>query len=118
MTQTTTLDQPQMSLGEVVIAKEAFELDLKINEGYQAYSQELLRLALLAIAGVSTIWLKLYLDPSQKAHPSIHLEITLLCVFTLLIISAGCSLTHRYLAFDSLACHLIALRRKVRLRPE
>jgi len=38
-----------MKLGEVSVNNDAFELDLKINEGYQSYSAELLRLALLIL---------------------------------------------------------------------
>ena len=112
-------DSPSESLklGEVPILVEAFELDLKINEGYLAYSKELLRLSLLAIGALATIWLKLYL-PDEKSRPA-HAPgaYRLIAAFACLLFSAGCSLAHGYTAADSLAYHLTALRRRARNRP-
>lgn len=42
-------------LGEVSVNKDAFDLDLKINEGYQRYSEELLRISIVALAALSTV---------------------------------------------------------------
>ncbi len=107
-----------LKLGEVPILAEAFELDLKINEGYLAYSKELLRLSLLAIGALATIWLKLYL-PDEKSKPPAHAPggYRLIAAFACLLFSAGCSLAHGYTAADSLAYHLTALRRRARNRP-
>ena len=48
--QSTTNGDSDLSgkkLGEIPLSKDAIDLDLRINEGYQSYSAELLRLALL-----------------------------------------------------------------------
>src|SRR5882757_976504 len=65
------LDLKRKKLGEISINKDAFDLDLKINEGYQNYSGELLRLALLILTGLAVVWIKLYLpeDNHPKAPP-------------------------------------------------
>ncbi|SEB98364.1 hypothetical protein [Terriglobus roseus] len=108
--------QSSKRLGEVAINKEAFELDLKINEGYQGYSAELLRLSLLMIAGLGAVWLKLYV-PAAEVTPAQRTSALFALAFTSTALSAGASLLHRYAAADSLAYHLTALRRRSRNRP-
>ena len=105
------------TLGEVKICEEAFYLDLKINDGYQAYSKELLRLALLAIAGVSTVWLRIHFDLKPWERPTNSVGCGLLLACYLLTFSAGLSLLHRFWAVDGLAYHLTALRRRIRNKP-
>jgi hypothetical protein len=103
-------------LGEISINNDAFELDLKINDGYQNYSAELLRLSLLALSGLGAVWLKLYLTPGEL-RPSASKGIFLLLAFLSISLAAGTALIHRYTAADSLAYHLTALRRRARNRP-
>jgi ABC-type siderophore export system fused ATPase/permease subunit len=104
-------------LGEIEINKEAFELDLKINEGYQNYSAELLRLSLLILSGLGAVWIKLYL-PEAEHHPAAYTGIILVLAFLSTALAAGAALIHRYTAADSLAYHLTALRRRARNRPK
>jgi hypothetical protein len=59
----------KLKLGQVSVDHDAFGLDLKINEGYQAYSAELLRLALLVLTGLSAVWIKVYLLTSAQNNP-------------------------------------------------
>ena len=63
-----SIETAKQSLGQVTVNREVFDLDLKINAGYQSYSKELLRLSLLAIAGISAVWLKLYLEGPGQNH--------------------------------------------------
>lgn len=106
-----------MKLGEISINKEAFELDLKINEGYRNYSAELLRLPLLILTGLSAVWLKLYL-PIPHANPlPLVSGLSFVLSFALTAAAAGAALIHRYIATDSLAYHLSALRLRARNRP-
>jgi hypothetical protein len=105
------------SLGEQAINSDAFELDLKINAGYQAYSAELLRLSLLAISGLAIVWLRIYLPERPHAAPSRSFGVLMALSFALLTISAAAALIHRYTAADSLAFHLTMLRRYKRRRP-
>ncbi len=109
-----------LSLGEVCIDRNAFELDLKINEGYQSYSAELLRLSLLALTGLSFVWLKLYLpDKDAPSHDvsSFGVYGSLGVAFLSFVLSSGAALLHRNTASESLAYHLTALRRYKRRRP-
>lgn len=106
----------KVKLGEVPINREAFELDLKINEGYQNYSAELLRLALLILGGLGIIWTKLYLVADEH-RPSSFTSIPFALAFVSAAFAAGAALLHRYTAADSLAYHLTAVRRRARNRP-
>jgi hypothetical protein len=113
-------DAEGKKLGEIAVDNDAFELDLKINEGYQNYSAELLRLSLLILTGLSAVWLKLYLpDTGRPKLPPLPLlnSVTYLCSFAATMIAAGAALVHRYTAADSLAYHLTSLRRRARNRP-
>jgi hypothetical protein len=119
MSATTSKEPDSKTLGEQTINKEAFELDLKINEGYQQYSAELLRLSLLAITGLSAVWLKIQFPDHPIAAIGAGFSKLLFASFALLCVSAAAALTHRYTAADSLAYHLTMLRRlpAIALRP-
>jgi len=105
-----------MKLGEVSVNNDAFELDLKINEGYQSYSAELLRLALLVLSGLGVVWIKLYVvHDARGARTSTGL--ILVMAFVCAAVAAGAALVHRYFAADSLGYHLTAMRRRARNRP-
>jgi hypothetical protein len=102
-----------LSLGLVVLPKDALEQDWKVTDGYIAYSAELLRLSLLAITGIATICVKL-LDNNKPLHASVE-EFGVPLAF--LVISSGCALAHRYIATDSMYWHIEGLRRTLRKRP-
>lgn len=122
---TPETDFTNLTLGQVPVDKDAFELDVIINQGYNAYSAELLRLALLVITGLSALWLKVYLpDAPSKcgvlAASAARLPATewsFILAFVSAALSAGAALVHRYTSVDGLACHLEELRRRVRNRP-
>lgn len=106
----------KLTLGQVSINRDAFELDLKINENYQAFSAELLRLDLFVLTGLSALWLKLFMpkDPVPVSRHSLGLLLLLVSICT--VLSAGAALIHRYTSSDSLAYHLAALRLRARNR--
>jgi hypothetical protein len=118
---TAAVGQPDLrgkKLGEITVNREAFDLDLKINEGYQSFSAELLRLALLVLTGISAVWLKVYLPADGHATvTSLVTKIAFISSFAATIVAAGAALLHRYTAPDSLAYQLTALRRRARNRP-
>jgi hypothetical protein len=89
-------------LGEVSVNREAFELDLKINDGFQAYSAELLRLALLVLTGLSAAWLRVYLLPEQHRPIPLRMSLLFLMAFVATAFSAGAALMHRYTSAESL----------------
>lgn len=112
------IESGAVTLGQVSVNRDAFELDLKINDAYQAYSAELLRLALLVLTGLSAAWLQLYLPAGERRLPvPMRMSILFLFAFSSAALSAGAALIHRYTAADSLAYHLTALRRRARGRP-
>lgn len=111
---------PTTPLGHVGIPERTFEHDLAVQERYQAFSAELLRLDLLGISAVGLVVINLMFpqgDASVKNLPllsDIGLIIGLLCFG----ISAGAALTHRYCSADSLSWHLSSLRRGIRRSEE
>ncbi len=106
----------KLTLGQVSVNRDAFELDLKINEGYQAFSAELLRLSLLVLTGFSAVWLKVYLPKGQPSAVPHRMSTLLLSASICAALSAGAALLHRYTSSDSLAYHLTALRHRARNR--
>jgi hypothetical protein len=96
----------KLTLGQVSINKDAFELDLQINDGYKAFSAELLRLALLILTGLSAVWLKVYLPNGHAASVPFRMSILFLSAFGSAALSAGAALMHRYASSDSLAYHV------------
>jgi hypothetical protein len=106
----------RLTLGQVSVNRDAFDLDLRMNDSYQAYSAELLRLALLVLTGLSAVWLKVYLPEHTRVVP-LRMSILFLSAFASAALSAGAALMHRYTSSDSLAYHLAALRLRARNRP-
>ena len=102
-----------LSLGLVVLPKDALEQDWKVTDGYIAYSAEMLRLSLLAITGIAAICLKLF-DKNKPLRASV---IGFAVPLALLVISSACALAHRYVATDSMYWHIEGLRRTLRKRP-
>jgi hypothetical protein len=107
---------PNLTLGQVSINRDAFELDLKISGGYQAFSAELLRLALLVLTGLAAVWLKVYLPKGQPSAVPHRMSMLFLSAAICAALSAGAALLHRYASSDSLAYHLTALRHRARNR--
>jgi hypothetical protein len=104
---------PDLSLGFVQLSNEALEQDWKVTDGYVSYSSELLRLALLAITGIAAVCIKL-LDKGEPLSASVR---TFIVPLTLLLMSSGCALAHRYVSADSMYFHIEGLRRILRNRP-
>ena len=106
--------EPAMSLGLVVLPERTVDRDFAISEGYQSFSGELLRLALLGIAGIG--FLLVQLDPGTKETPSViraNLGTIQVPLYVALLCFALCSATalaHRYCSADGLACHVKYLR--------
>jgi hypothetical protein len=109
-------NDPSMKLGEVSVNNHAFELDLKINEGYQSYSAELLRLALLVLTGLGVVWIRLYFAHDCR-RPRESTGVILGMAFVCAAAAAGAALVHRYFAADGLGYHLTAMRMRARNRP-
>ena len=103
------------SLGLIDTPENTFGNDLQVSDRYQTFSAEMLRLALLGIAGIGFLVVNILLKDSTKSRDLIagdnrsfmlFMSASLVC----LGLSAAFSLVHRYLSTDSLACHLRSLR--------
>lgn len=109
----------KIALGHFPLPERTFEYDVTVSDKYQAFSAELLRLALLGIAAIGFLITNILLksdSTTAKSSESISTEVKS-CVIVSLIclgISAACSLLHRYFASDSIAYHLESLRLDIR----
>jgi hypothetical protein len=102
------------SAGLVTLDQRTFEYDLAISERYQAFSAELLRLALFGIGGIGFLLLKL--DPGTTDHLSIirqNLASLRPFLYVSLVSFGVCcaaAVAHRFASADGLAFHLKLLR--------
>ncbi|HRH46027.1 MAG TPA: hypothetical protein PKY82_30570, partial [Pyrinomonadaceae bacterium] len=113
-------DEPKESLGLVEIPQHTFEYDLKISEGYQNFSSEILKLSLAGIGAISFMIVNFYLtkDLAEKFSWLIsYSNFGVMLFFSLLFfgISSALALLHKYFGFDSKAYHLNYLRLEKRL---
>ena len=108
----TSIESDKKSLGTIVIPSGTFEYDRSLGDVYCAFSSELLRLSLLGIGGVGFLVTNLHYQPKSA-------EFLFLIAGCLLFLStgAGAALMHRFLASDSLAFHIRALRLELRNAP-
>jgi hypothetical protein len=110
------------SLGLASLPPGTFEHDVSVGQGYQAFSAELLRLALAGLAVVGFIVTKVLVGPAPDL-PSLApqtvaaLKSQLGWAIALLAVSAALALLHRYSSTDALARHLYAMRRLAAKRP-
>jgi hypothetical protein len=113
--------EPEVNtLGLVVLPAGTIDRDFSIADGYRSFSAELLRLALLGIAGVGFLLVRLQPESSDAATASRHVAALTPWVHVALGSFAVCvaaALAHRYCASDSLTCHVVYLRRLLIGRP-
>ena len=110
---------PESPLGLIDLPERSFEHDLSISDRYQTFSAELLRLALLAIAGIGFLLANIFIK--DTSNPSYQAFIHTWEIRTYLRYSLWClgfssllALLHRYFSTDSMACHLRYVRLKAR----
>ena len=115
----TTNISSKHSLALEEMPEGTFAHDLEVSDRYQSYSAEILRLALLGIAGIGFLVINILLKDSSKdtsltniTSPSFRtfLSLSLCC----LGLSAACALLHRFLSTRSLSRHLLCLRLDLR----
>ena len=103
------------TLGEIKV--EAFEQDLLINERQQAFSAELLRLALLGIGGVGYVASRA-LPSNTAGEPAFRMGIEAKWLVLLAAVSFGLSsasaLGLRYFSSDLIASQLRIVRLRIR----
>jgi hypothetical protein len=95
----------------------SFKSDLDILERYQAFSAEILRIALLGLSGLGVlIFNSFFVRPERNATlPELPFDARwgVMGAAVLFGIAAAAALVHRYCSADSAACHLRVLRLQV-----
>ncbi len=107
--------QDRRTLGEIKV--EAFDQDVLINDRQQAFSAELLRLALLGIGGVGYVASKA-LPANSAGEAALHIGIQAKWLVLLAAASFGVSsasaLALRYLSSDLVSSQLRIVRLRIR----
>jgi hypothetical protein len=110
-------DQP--TLGEIKV--DAFEQDVLINDRHQAFSAELLRLALLGVGGVGYVASRA-LAGSSSVDVALRMGVAAKWLVLIAAVSFGLSaasaLCLRYLASDLIAFQLRIVRLRIRGRAD
>jgi len=111
---------PERYLSEIPVPKEAYEVDLAVLDRYQSFSAELLRLALLVLAGYGFLITNVGKASDSRVffEPSGASRYVLAVGAVSLAVSAMCALGHRYFSTDSLTHHVRRLRLQRRLAEE
>lgn len=105
-------------LGLVSLPDNTVDRDFTVSDGYQAFSAELLRLALLGVGAIA--FLLVQLDPGTNDTPSLirqnlaALKPWLYVALACLGVCSATALGHRYCSNDGLACHVKYLRLRQR----
>lgn len=98
-------------LADVTLPEEAYSADLQVNERAQVFTTEIVRLALLAIAGVGFL-----MAEPQGGNGLVLRPVWLLFVGLLFLGAAvGLALLHRYFSTDCIVCQIAILRLLKRL---
>jgi hypothetical protein len=100
-------------LGAESLPSGTFEHDLGLLDRYQAFSAEILRLAMLGVTAIGAIFLSVYgadVPRTKLLHLLVDADNQILLALGGFGISAVAALAHRYFSTDSLAYHLKLLR--------
>jgi len=94
-------------LALVRIEPGTLDWDEALAKSYQAFSAEILRLALLGIGGIGVV----------VGHVPMHAPVFPRCAVVFFGLSGASALAHRYVAVDCVAFHVEYVRRTVRRAP-
>jgi hypothetical protein len=101
------------SLADMKTAQLPEDVDFKLCEGYTTYSAELLRISLLVLSGLATLWVK----TTIPLPTTLRFKVSVIGAAVSLVLSAFAALTHRFTAMDSMAYHVAAMRLRARNLP-
>ena len=108
-------DETMKQLGHFEVPERTFEFDVQVQERYQSFSAETLRLSLLGIAAVGFIAVNTFLG---KANDRVALDAWIRLTIMVSLVSFGlstiASLYHRYFVVEMLSWQLQSLRRDQR----
>jgi hypothetical protein len=104
---------PAKTLADISLPDDVFKADFEITDKYQAFSGELLRLALLGIAGYGFFIGNVALDnasPSRFYSVVLNQSGLLIAGLALLALAAGFAVAHRFFSTDCLSHQITILR--------
>ena len=104
------------TIGEITVPSEYFQVDLELLDRYQAFSSELLRLALAGVAVIGFLITNLMGNEDLGAveQPLFWFKLLAFGSAVVLCLSAAASLCHRYFATDGVYYHIKAVRLRLR----
>jgi hypothetical protein len=106
-------------LGTIVIPPESLKPDQDLLDRYIKFSEELLRLSLLAIGAVGFLVTNFVLkaspeQPGTEALALLRVKLALSAALAFFLVACAAALLHRYFATDGFACHVAGLRKYIR----
>jgi hypothetical protein len=112
-------NRERMPLGHFTLPEGTIEHDLAIQERYQAFSAELLRISLLGLSVVGLATSKVLFPEQGGGRIELGYPVMLLVMVALFGfgLSAAAALIHRYSSVDSVSWHIQSLRRDLRNDP-
>jgi hypothetical protein len=113
---------PEKYLSEIPVDEDTYKVDFQVLDRYQSFSAELLRLALLGLTAYGFLLVNVFFEVAPGgAAPGARLaqldqgiEFFVVGAFAL-VVSAACSLGHRYFSTDCMTHHVRKLRLRHRL---
>jgi hypothetical protein len=107
---------PEKYLSGLPLAKDTYEIDLAVLDRYQAFSAEVLRMALLGLAGYGFLIANVLLRAPERLTSGLSSPRYALMIGALsLALCAMCALGHRFYSTDALTHYVRRLRARKRL---
>ena len=105
------------TIGEISVPAEYFQVDLELLDRYQAFSSELLRLALAGVAVIGFLITSIIGNERFAVVDQLSwFKILAFASAVMLCLSAAASLGHRYFATDGVYYHIKAVRLRLRTK--
>ena len=103
--------EQKASLGKVGVPEENYKADLELMDRCQAYSAELVRLALLGVAGLSFLFVQLASSQNLLRSLKDPVAVLILSLSVLLfLLSTLFGLLHRYNCWEAFWSHVRSIR--------
>jgi hypothetical protein len=108
------MQRPHVPLFDVALDAEAYGVDFALAERYQGFSTEVVRLALLGIAGYGFMFATLLTTGDTSIPHAFRMlpsfRVSLGCGLVAFGLATGTALAHRYYSTDCLTHHVTLLR--------
>lgn len=115
---TTKMTRQRLGITGIIIDEQSYRLDVELIDKYQAFSAELLRLALLGITGVGLLLVTILTKRIEELNPVLLAPLTKIFLSISVLFfsfSSLFALAHRYYSTNGLFHHIRALKIKKKL---